>query len=114
LLEAALDAGADDVAAAPEDNAWEVSACCDDSRAEPTAFDHTPQVTCEAPLLGQVRDSLKAASFNIDSALLVWRPAQLMPASADVLDNAEQLREALEALEDVQTVVHDAVLHVDE
>ena len=37
-----------------------------------------------------------------------------MPASADVFDNAEQLREALEALEDVQTVVHDAVLHVDE
>jgi transcriptional/translational regulatory protein YebC/TACO1 len=42
LLEAALDAGADDVAAAPEDNAWEVSACCDDSQAEPTAFDHMP------------------------------------------------------------------------
>jgi transcriptional/translational regulatory protein YebC/TACO1 len=114
LLEAALDAGADDVAAAPEDNAWEVSACRDNSLAEPSAFDHMPQVTCEAPLLGQVRDSLKAASFNIDSALLVWRPAELMPASADVFDNAEQLREALEALEDVQTVVHDAVLHVDE
>jgi transcriptional/translational regulatory protein YebC/TACO1 len=72
------------------------------------------QVVCEAPLLGQVRDALKAASFNIDSALLVWRPAQLMPASAEVLDNAEQLREALEALEDVQTVVHDAALQIDE
>jgi len=33
-----------------------------------------------------------------------------MSASAEVLENAEQLREALEALEDVQTVVHDAVL----
>ncbi len=40
LLEAALDAGADDVAAAPEDGAWEASACCDDFRAELTAFDH--------------------------------------------------------------------------
>jgi transcriptional/translational regulatory protein YebC/TACO1 len=72
------------------------------------------QVTCEAPLLGQVRDALKAASFNIDSAILVWRPAELMPASSDVLENAELLREALEALEDVQTVVHDGTLQADE
>ena len=63
---------------------------------------------CEAALLGQVRDALKAASFSIDSALLVWRPLQLMPAPAEAFENAEQLREALEALEDVQTVVHDA------
>jgi transcriptional/translational regulatory protein YebC/TACO1 len=113
LLEAALDAGAEDVAPAPEDGAWEVSriACC------LLKFPHATfgnQVICEAPLLGQVRDALKAASFNIDSAILVWRPAQLMPASSDVLENAEQLREALEALEDVQTVVHDAMLQADE
>jgi transcriptional/translational regulatory protein YebC/TACO1 len=72
------------------------------------------QVLCEAPLLGQVRDSLKAASFTIDSALLVWRPSELMPTSSEVFDNAEQLREALEALEDVQTVIHDATLLADE
>ena len=72
------------------------------------------QVICDAPLLGQVREALKAASFNIDSALLVWRPAQLMAATSEVFDNAEQLREALEALEDVQTVIHDAALHADE
>ncbi len=72
------------------------------------------QVTCEAPLLGQVRDGLKAASFNIDSALLVWRPAELMPTSSEVFENAEQLREALEALEDVQTVIHDATLQAEE
>jgi hypothetical protein len=37
-----------------------------------------------------------------------------MPASSEVFDNAEQLREALEALEDVQTVIHDATLLADE
>ena len=37
-----------------------------------------------------------------------------MPASSDVLENAELLREALEALEDVQTVVHDGTLQADE
>jgi hypothetical protein len=37
-----------------------------------------------------------------------------MAATSEVFDNAEQLREALEALEDVQTVIHDAALHADE
>ncbi len=72
------------------------------------------QVICDAPLLGQVREALKAASFTIDSALLVWRPAQLMATPTEVFENAEQLREALEQLEDVQTVIHDAALHADE
>lgn len=112
LLEAALEAGADDVVPAPEDGAWEVCRMlwCICHFGPVANVIARMQVICEAPLLGQVREALKGASLNIDSALLVWRPLQLMPASAEVLDNAEQLREALEALEDVQTVVHDACL----
>jgi YebC/PmpR family DNA-binding regulatory protein len=83
LLEAALEAGADDLSDAGE--AW--------------------KVTCEPTELHEVRDALEAAGMTPDSAEPSLEPTQLVP----VTDEAEakkvlRLLDAIDDLDDVQAV----------
>ncbi|MDA8390953.1 MAG: YebC/PmpR family DNA-binding transcriptional regulator [Gammaproteobacteria bacterium] len=87
LLDAALDAGADDIAAIP-DGGFEVL----------TALEK----------LSSVRDALEAAKFSIVSAETVVRPLTDVRVEGEEAERVMKLLEALEDLDDVQNVYTNA------
>jgi YebC/PmpR family DNA-binding regulatory protein len=83
MLEAAIEAGAEDVETGEEDHA----------------------VTCAPDDLSTVRDALEARFGESGGAKLVWKPLNLVPvAEEDVAQSLFKLVEALEDSDDVQTV----------
>ncbi len=88
LMEAALEAGADDVAAA--DGAWEV--------------------TCEPSVLHRVKDALVAAGIEPDSAEITMLPSVTVPCEGETAEKVQRLIEALEDHDDAQKVFHNAEL----
>ncbi|HTI97148.1 MAG TPA: YebC/PmpR family DNA-binding transcriptional regulator [Rudaea sp.] len=88
LLEAALDAGADDVQS--EDGESIVLT--------------TPE-NFEA-----VKKALAAAGFTLGKADVIWRPDNRTPVNAEVAETLRDLIDRLDELDDVQTVYHNAEL----
>jgi YebC/PmpR family DNA-binding regulatory protein len=83
MLEAAIEAGAEDVETGEEEHA----------------------VTCPPDDLSTVRDALEARFGASSGAKLVWKPLNLVPvAEEDVAQSLFKLVEALEDSDDVQTV----------
>ncbi len=82
MLEAAIEAGADD---------------CDSG-----AHDH--EMTCEPDRFNEVRDALEGRFGPAQSARLVWKPQTLIPLDEDQSRSLFELLEALEDNDDVQTV----------
>ncbi|HTH97192.1 MAG TPA: YebC/PmpR family DNA-binding transcriptional regulator [Stellaceae bacterium] len=83
MLEAAIEAGADDVETGEEDH----------------------QVTCAPDDLSAVRDALETRFGASSGAKLIWKPLNLVPvAEEDVAQSLFKLVEALEDSDDVQTV----------
>ena len=88
LIEAALDAGADDVQT-------------DGSRST---------VLCAADHFESVKNAVAAAGFAALSADIAMRPENRVAVSGDVAENLRDLIEWLEGLDDVQEVYHNAAL----
>ena len=86
VLEAAIEAGADDVES-DEEGHW---------------------VYCADTDLAEVSAALEAALGEADTAKLVWKPQTLTPVSEDVARTLLKLIETLEDDDDVQTVVANA------
>ena len=86
VLEAAIEAGADDVES-DEEGHW---------------------VYCADTDLAEVSAALEAALGEADTAKLVWKPQTLTPVSEDVARTLMKLIETLEDDDDVQTVVANA------
>ncbi len=82
ILEAAVEAGADDC--------------------ESTPLGH--EVVCAPDQLGEVRDSLETRFGQCQSATLVWRPKTTTPVSEDQASTLFKLIEMLEDNDDVQSV----------
>jgi YebC/PmpR family DNA-binding regulatory protein len=89
LMEAALEAGADDVTA-NEDGSIEV--------------------TCEPPDFGKVKGALEAAGFKAELAEVVMKPQTEVEFSGDDAAKMQKLLDALENLDDVQEVYTNAVM----
>jgi YebC/PmpR family DNA-binding regulatory protein len=88
LLEAALEAGADDVQT-------------DSGKGT---------VLCASENFEAVKKALIAAGFQPISADVVWRPENRVAVSGEVEDNLRDLIDWLEGLDDVQEVYHNAAL----
>jgi len=88
LMDAAIDAGADDV---QSEDGWSEVLCAPDS------FD-------------AVEKALSAAGFNFDSADVVMRPDNRVAVTGDAADSMRALVDWLEELDDVQDVYHNADL----
>lgn len=88
LLEAALEAGADDVQSAGG----------------------TSLVLCPADSLEAVRKALTAAGFTPASADVVMRPQNRVAVAGEAAETLTELLEWLEELDDVQDVYHNAEL----
>lgn len=88
LLEAALEAGADDVQSG---EGW-----CEVLTA-PAAFE-------------DVKKALSAAGFSSEQARVTWRPANRVAVAADAAADVQKLIDRLEELDDVQDVFHNAEL----
>jgi len=86
VLEAAIEAGADDVES-DEDGHW---------------------IYCADSDLAEVSAALEASLGEADTAKLVWKPQTLTPVSEDVARTLLKLIETLEDDDDVQTVVANA------
>jgi transcriptional/translational regulatory protein YebC/TACO1 len=86
VLEAAIDAGADDVES-DADGHW---------------------IYCADTDLAEVSAALEAALGEADTAKLVWKPQTLTPVTEDVARTLMKLIETLEDDDDVQTVVANA------
>ncbi|MDX8411774.1 MAG: YebC/PmpR family DNA-binding transcriptional regulator [Mariprofundaceae bacterium] len=84
LMEAALEAGADDVEDKPDEGCIEVS--CD-----PTDF-------------AQVQEALEAAGLNAQVAEVSWIPENNVPVEGETAEKLLRLIERLEDLDDVQNV----------
>ncbi|MFQ5958159.1 MAG: YebC/PmpR family DNA-binding transcriptional regulator [Alphaproteobacteria bacterium] len=82
MLEAAVEAGADD---------------CDSGV-------HGHEVTCEPDRLDEVRDALEQRFGPAQGARLVWKPETLIPLDGDKAESLFGLLETLEDSDDVQTV----------
>jgi transcriptional/translational regulatory protein YebC/TACO1 len=90
MLEAAIEAGADDVES-------------DDPEAE--LEDPAHRVTCAPDDLSAVRDALEAKFGPSSAAKLIWVPQNLIPVGdRPVAENLFKVIEALEDSDDVQTV----------
>jgi YebC/PmpR family DNA-binding regulatory protein len=83
MLEAAIEAGADNV----------------------ETDDEAHQVTCAPDQLNAVRDALEARFGASQSAKLGWRPQTTIPIADEPADKLLKLLEALDDNDDVQTVV---------
>ena len=88
LLEAALDAGADDVQSA----------------------DGTSTVLCAPENFEAVKTAVEAAGFKPSSADVVMRPQNRVAVSGETAESLLELVEWLEELDDVQDVYHNADL----
>jgi len=83
MLEAAIEAGADDV----------------------TSDDEAHEITCAPERLTAVRDALEARFGSPESAKLGWRPQTTVPVGDEPAEKLFRLLEALDDNDDVQTVV---------
>jgi YebC/PmpR family DNA-binding regulatory protein len=90
LMEAALDAGADDVVTDDEGGI---------------------EVTCAPHDFAAVKDALEAAGFKADVAEIVMKAATEMVFAGDDGQKMQKLVDALENLDDVQEVFTNAVIH---
>jgi YebC/PmpR family DNA-binding regulatory protein len=88
LMEAALDAGADDVQSA----------------------EGRSVVLCAPDALDAVTTALAQAGFNATHADVVMRPANRVAVSADAEETLHELIDWLEELDDVQDVYHNAAI----
>lgn len=68
------------------------------------------RVISDAAKWSPIRDALKAASFEIESAGLEFVPSQTAPVSPQDMETVEKLLNALEEDDDVSTVYVNAVL----
>jgi transcriptional/translational regulatory protein YebC/TACO1 len=82
MLEAAIDAGADD--------------CVSDEDGH--------VVTCRMEALTEVSQKLAAAIGEAESAKFIWRPQTTIPVSGDALVTLLKLLDTLDDLDDVQNV----------
>jgi len=89
VMEAALDAGADDVI---------------------TGDDGSLEVLCAPAAFEAVRDRLAAAGLHAELAEVTMRPENPVALSADDAQRMRKLLDALEDLDDVQAVYHNAEL----
>jgi YebC/PmpR family DNA-binding regulatory protein len=89
LLEAALDAGADDVL---------------------TQDDQSSEVLCTPEQFYPLRDQLTKAGLAADSAEVTQRPATLVPVQGDEAERVAKLLLMLDDLDDVQNVYSNAEL----
>ncbi|HUA51519.1 MAG TPA: YebC/PmpR family DNA-binding transcriptional regulator [Candidatus Sulfotelmatobacter sp.] len=83
MLEAAVEAGADDVA----------------------SDDEAHEITCAPERLNLVRDALEARFGSPESAKLGWRPQTTVPVGDEPAEKLFRLLEALDDNDDVQAVV---------
>ena len=90
LMEAALEAGADDVIG-DDDGAFEVLCA-------PTEFE-------------AVRDALVAAGFEPAVAEVTWRPENTIALAGDDAERMQKLLDVIEDLDDTQNVFHNAEIH---
>jgi YebC/PmpR family DNA-binding regulatory protein len=90
LMEAALEAGADDVVTDDEGGI---------------------EVTCAPHDFAAVKDALEAAGFKADVAEIVMKAATEMVFAGDDGQKMQKLVDALENLDDVQEVFTNAVIH---
>lgn len=92
VMEAALEAGADDI----------------------EHFDDgTAKVTTSPDAFEQVRDRLKAAGFVLEEAEITYRAATQSPLDQETAERFLKLIDALEDLDDVQEVYHNAEISED-
>lgn len=92
VMEAALEAGADDI----------------------EHFDDgTAEVTTSPDAFEQVRDRLKAAGFVLEEAEITYRAATQSPLDQETAERFLKLIDALEDLDDVQEVYHNAEISED-
>ncbi|MFM1823370.1 MAG: hypothetical protein RI967_1636 [Planctomycetota bacterium] len=89
LMEACLEAGADDI---------QGSGTAEEG--EPEVF----RVLGEPSALAALRAAIEGAGFSVESADIVWIPGQTVAASGETADAIERLVEALEDHDDVQKV----------
>jgi YebC/PmpR family DNA-binding regulatory protein len=82
MLEAAIEAGADDV----------------------TSDDQGHVVTCAFESIGEVSSALEAKFGEANSSKIVWKPQTTAPISGDQVESVMKLISALEDDDDVQTV----------
>jgi YebC/PmpR family DNA-binding regulatory protein len=92
MLEAAIEAGADD--------------CAPDGEAH--------VITCHANALTEVAAALAKAFGDADSAKVVWRPQVTIPISGEIADAVVKLYDALDDLDDVQAVYANFELSAEE
>ena len=86
LMEAALEAGADDVVGA--DGAWEV--------------------TCSPTDLHALKEAIAAAGIEPDSAEITWLPKTTIACDSKTAEKVMRLIDAIEDHDDVQKVYHNA------
>ena len=89
VMEAALDAGADDVA---------------------TLDDGSIEVLCDAADFGSVRAALESAGLKPEFAEIGMKPDVEVELGADDAERMQRLIDMLEDLDDVQRVDHNAIL----
>ena len=86
-MEIALDAGADDVA---------------------TDDEGVIEVVCAVPAFAVVRDAFAAAGLQAEMADIVMKPETEIELAGDDAARMQKLLDALEGLDDVQEVYHNA------
>jgi YebC/PmpR family DNA-binding regulatory protein len=89
LMEAALEAGADDVI---------------------TGDDGATEVLTEASEFEAARDALIAAGFTPEIAEVIWRPDNQIELEGEEAQRMQKILDVLEDLDDVQNVFHNAAL----
>ncbi|MEZ5659588.1 MAG: YebC/PmpR family DNA-binding transcriptional regulator [Burkholderiaceae bacterium] len=93
VMEAALEAGADDVATDDEGGI---------------------EVVCEPPAFQALRDAFEAAGLKPEVADITMKPANETVFEGEQAASMQKLLDALENLDDVQEVYPNAVIHEDE
>ena len=88
MLEAAIEAGADDCVSSSEGH----------------------EVICSVEALGEVRDALESRFGAPDSARLVWKPQTSIPVDSAQAETLFRLLDTLDDNDDVQNVYHNADL----